>query len=286
MSTRGLGPRARPVSFLPAQLPPVLHFFTTLNAPVNARRAMVVVATLWGQEPQIIMSFTKLAPPIAAFLRAAQDHDVRSLLASFATDAVLTDRGREYRGDAITHWNDRVFSRGRVTVHPINVTRRDNKTIVTVMVSGEYDDVGATIPFQADWWFTIRNDKLSAVTIVQEKAPNVPTPVAAYIQATNTFDLNALIATFADDAIVNDQLREYRGHAAIREWAARDIVGDRVTMYVVNAVEHYGHAIVTANVDGDYDKRGLPDPLVLAFYFSVHLEEIVQLIILRNEPVI
>jgi hypothetical protein len=37
----------------------------------------------------------------------------------------------------------------------------------------------------------------------------------------------------------------------------------RNATYVVrhNFVEHYGHAIVTANVDGDYDKRGLPDPL-------------------------
>jgi hypothetical protein len=39
-------------------------------------------------------------------------------------------------------------------------------------------------------------------------------------------------------------------------------------------------------VDGDYDKRGLPDPLLLVFYFSIHLERLVQLIILRNEPVI
>jgi hypothetical protein len=48
-------------------------------------------------------------------------------------------------------------------------------------------------------------------------------------------------------------------------------------------VEHYGHFIVTANVDGDYDKRGLPDPLVLAFYFSAYGDRIVQLIILRNQ---
>ena len=39
---------------------------------------------------------------------------------------------------------------------------------------------------------------------------------------------------------------------------------------------------VTANVDGNYDKRGLPDPLVLAFYFTVQGDLIVQLIILRN----
>jgi hypothetical protein len=36
------------------------------------------------------------------------------------------------------------------------------------------------------------------------------------------------------------------------------------------------------NVDGHYDKRGLPDPLVLAFYFTVQSDLIVQLIILRN----
>jgi hypothetical protein len=239
-----------------------------------------------GREPQIIMSFANLPPPIAAFLRAAQDRDLRSLVASFATDAVLTDQGRQYRGDAITHWNDRVFLRGGVTVHPINMARRDHKTILTVMVGGKYDEVGASKPFQADWWFTISGDRLSAVTIVRDNALDLPAPVAAYIHATNTFDLEALLVTFADDALVNDQLREYRGKAAIRKWADRDIIGDRVTMYVVNVIEHYGNAVVTANVDGDYDKRGLPDPLLLAFYFSVHRDKVVQLIILRNEPVI
>jgi hypothetical protein len=46
--------------------------------------------------------------------------------------------------------------------------------------------------------------------------------------------------------------------------------------------KHYGNFIVTANVDGNFDKRGLPDPLVLAFYFTRHRNLIVQLIILRN----
>jgi len=80
--------------------------------------------------------------------------------------------------------------------------------------------------------------------------------------------LEGLLAAFADDALVNDQLRDYWGKPAIREWAERDIVGERLTMHVVKIVEHYGHFIVTANIDGNYDKRGLPDPLVLAFYFS------------------
>ena len=92
-----------------------------------------------------------------------------------------------------------------------------------------------------------------------------------------------LLATFVDDALVNDQLVDYWGKPAIAAWAARDIIGERLTLEVVKTVRHYGHSIVTAHVDGLFDKRGLPDPLVLAFYFSSHDDKIVQLIILRNQ---
>jgi hypothetical protein len=116
--------------------------------------------------------------------------------------------------------------------------------------------------------------------------PNAPAAlpplVAAYVEATNSFDLERLLATFADDALVNDQLRDHWGKSAIREWAEHDIIGVRLTMDVTEVVEHYGSFIVMANVDGNYDKRGLPDPLVLAFYITPHGDQIVQLIILRN----
>src|SRR5258708_3914159 len=111
----------------------------------------------------------------------------------------------------------------------------------------------------------------------------LPPLVAAYVKATNSFDLDGLLDAFADDALVNDQLRDYWGKQAIREWATRDIIGERLTMHVVKIVDHYGRFIVTANIDGNYDKRGLPDPLVLAFYFSAYRDQIVQLIILRNQ---
>jgi hypothetical protein len=45
--------------------------------------------------------------------------------------------------------------------------------------------------------------------------PNAPVAlpplVAAYVEATNTFDLERLMATFAEGALVNDQLRDYWG---------------------------------------------------------------------------
>ncbi|MDB6043910.1 MAG: hypothetical protein JWM63_2461 [Gammaproteobacteria bacterium] len=116
-----------------------------------------------------------------------------------------------------------------------------------------------------------------------EMTAGLPPSVTAYIRATNLCNLDALLATFADDALVNDQLTDYWGKEAIAAWAARDIIGERLTLKVVKIVQHYGHSIVTAHVDGLFDKRGLPDPLVLAFYFSSYDGKIVQLIILRNQ---
>jgi ketosteroid isomerase-like protein len=110
----------------------------------------------------------------------------------------------------------------------------------------------------------------------------LPPLVAAFVEATNSFDLERLMVTFADDALVNDQLRDYWGKAAIRDWARRDIIGESLTIAVTRVVKHYDSFIVTADIDGNFDKRGLPDPLVLAFYFTLHNDLIVQLIILRN----
>jgi len=110
----------------------------------------------------------------------------------------------------------------------------------------------------------------------------LPPLVAAFVEATNSFDLERLMVTFADDALVNDQLRDYWGKAAIRCWAERDVIGESLTIAVTKVVKHYDNFIVTADIDGNFDKRGLPDPLVLAFYFTPHNDLIIQLIILRN----
>jgi hypothetical protein len=229
------------------------------------------------------MSFANLPPAVATFLRAAQVRDGPGMIAIFTETAVLVDRGSEYRGDAIKDWIDRFFRSADATAHPINLARHAHKTALTVVVR-EYDEHGGARPAEFDWLFKTEGGKISELTIARARTIDLPDPVAAYILATNTFDLDALMATFADDALVNDQLCEYWGKAAISDWAEREIIGLRVTMYIVKAVQHYGNVVVTANVDGEYDKRGLPDPLVLAFYFSAHRDKIVQLIILRNEP--
>ncbi|UQR63148.1 nuclear transport factor 2 family protein [Bradyrhizobium sp. C-145] len=111
---------------------------------------------------------------------------------------------------------------------------------------------------------------------------SLPPLIAAFVEATNGFDLERMMATFADDALVNDQLRDYWGKAAIRRWAERDLIGEELTIAVTKVLKHHDNFVVTANVDGNFDMRGLPDPLILAFYFTIDRDLIAQLIILRN----
>jgi hypothetical protein len=111
---------------------------------------------------------------------------------------------------------------------------------------------------------------------------SLPPLIASFVEATNGFDLERMMATFADDALVNDQLRDYWGKAAIRRWAERDLIGEELTIAVTKVLKHHDNFVVTANVDGNFDMRGLPDPLILAFYFTIDRDLIAQLIILRN----
>jgi hypothetical protein len=108
--------------------------------------------------------------------------------------------------------------------------------------------------------------------------------VAEHIDAVNAFDVDAIVATFAPDAYVNDARREIVGTDAIRKWVEKEMVGDRVTLEVDEVVDHYGDTIVRARYDGEYDKTNLPAELVLSSYFSVRDGRIVSLAIIHNEP--
>jgi hypothetical protein len=112
----------------------------------------------------------------------------------------------------------------------------------------------------------------------------LPPVIAAYVKASNEADSNAFLGVFTDDALLNDIQREFWGRVAIGKWAEREIFGAHVTMEVMRANDHYGDVIVNAKLDGTYDKTGLPDPLILTFYFTVREDKITMLIIMRNKP--
>jgi hypothetical protein len=108
--------------------------------------------------------------------------------------------------------------------------------------------------------------------------------IADHIAAVNAFDVDAMVATFATDAYVNDARREINGIDAIRAWVTKEMVGDHVTMDVRKVIDHYGDTIVRARYDGSYDKTNLPDELVMSNYFSVRDGQIVSLAVIFNQP--
>ncbi len=115
-------------------------------------------------------------------------------------------------------------------------------------------------------------------------SPELTGVVAEHIKAINSFDTDGVVATFADDAYVNDNRREIRGVDAIRRWVEKEIVGDSLTVDVTEVLDNYGDTIVRGRYDGTYDKTNLPAELILSNYFSVRDGKIVSLIIVFNQP--
>jgi len=107
--------------------------------------------------------------------------------------------------------------------------------------------------------------------------------VADYVAAVNAFDIDGIVATFAEDAYINDNRREIAGTKSIRRFVAKEFVGDHVTMEILEVLDHYGDTIVRARFDGTYDKTNLPEELVMSSYFSVRDNRIVSLAVIFNQ---
>jgi hypothetical protein len=107
--------------------------------------------------------------------------------------------------------------------------------------------------------------------------------VAEHIAAVNAFDLDAIMATFAEDAYVNDNHREFVGKPAVQRWVEREMVGDKVTIDVREVLDHHGDTVVRGAYDGTFDRTNLPPELVLSNYFSVRDGRIVSLVVIFNQ---
>jgi hypothetical protein len=89
--------------------------------------------------------------------------------------------------------------------------------------------------------------------------------VAKHVAAVNALDTDAIVATFAEDA-------------------AKEMVGDKVSIDVREVLDHHGDTIVRGSYDGTFDKTNLPEEIVLSNYFSVRDGKIVSLVVIFNQP--
>jgi ketosteroid isomerase-like protein len=182
-------------------------------------------------------------------------------------------------------WLDTIVGRAQAAFTPLSVRPRDGRTELDVAVHREFGP-GRPLRVGQEAWIVASDDERLVALDIDPKASvarDLPAPVAAFVRAVNDGDVEALLALFTADALINDQLREYGARSEQSEWARAEVLDVRLRLYAVRVRQLHGHAVLTARLDGSFDKRGMPDPLLANFYFTLRDERIVQLIILRTE---
>ena len=104
---------------------------------------------------------------------------------------------------------------------------------------------------------------------------DLPAPVAEAFDATNAGDLDRFVAAFADDGVVDDWGREFRGHDEIAGWSRRESIGVNQTFDVTEVRRVGDEVIVAADVRGD----GFNGPSTFAFRLAPGGEVIERMVI-------
>ena len=86
-----------------------------------------------------------------------------------------------------------------------------------------------------------------------------------YFAATNKHDVAGMIADLADDAVVKDEGREYRGVAAIRAWMKETIRKYKFSAEPTSVARENDRTAVSVTVAGDFPGS----PLTLDFVFTL-----------------
>jgi hypothetical protein len=79
----------------------------------------------------------------------------------------------------------------------------------------------------------------------------IPSPVQALLDAANANDIDAFLAGFTENGVVDDWGREFRGADKIRVWSDKEFIGKQVSLDVETSEDHDGETVVTAQVGGN-----------------------------------
>lgn len=93
----------------------------------------------------------------------------------------------------------------------------------------------------------------------------LPPPVAAYYQASDLYDSALLASCFAEDAVLHDEGKEYRGPAAISKYILQANQEAKVSMDITHWADQNNGVVVTATLTGEFEGS----PVALDFHFSL-----------------
>ncbi|WHY58562.1 hypothetical protein [Peribacillus simplex] len=107
---------------------------------------------------------------------------------------------------------------------------------------------------------------------------NLPEPIVRFYQMANNADENNFKSIFTHDAIVFDEGKEMLGLESIEKWSKDSIFNPKIHFKTLSYKKRDRFIVVTSEVDGSFDKTGLPNPFLLDIHFSVVEEKIKELI--------
>lgn len=90
-------------------------------------------------------------------------------------------------------------------------------------------------------------------------------PIAAYVQAANAQDADAITACFTSDAVVRDEGRDRRGAKEIRAWAEEVNKNYRPIVEPLSIASQEGKIVVVGRVSGAFSGS----PVRLRYLFSL-----------------
>ena len=113
----------------------------------------------------------------------------------------------------------------------------------------------------------------------QQEQSNLPPPIVEFVNAINRHNTTDVLQTLGENIVITDEGQEYRGIEEARTWCDEKCVAVKVTLRVVDMNETDDEAIVAFEIDGSFDKSGLPDPFVMNFHFTIADNKVVELFI-------
>jgi ketosteroid isomerase-like protein len=106
---------------------------------------------------------TKLPTPIALYIDAENRGDAEALAQCFAEHAVVRDEGQTIEGlAAIKQWKAETRKKYKHTVEPLGAVQKDDKTIVTNRLTGNFPGS----PIELEFVFTLDGNKIASLEIL------------------------------------------------------------------------------------------------------------------------
>jgi hypothetical protein len=104
---------------------------------------------------------------------------------------------------------------------------------------------------------------------------NLPPVIQSYISASNAHDVEAIVACFADDAVVRDENATRHGKIDIGCWATETIQKYKFHFKPLSANERGAKTILSMEVSGSFPGS----PITLDYHFTIANDTIQSLII-------